>query len=157
MDTPALSVVIVIGSMRQRAARCLLAILEQKTRKPIQVIVVDTQPSHPRVEGADAQNVVYTEYPDAPSFAFAKLSALPRCSSEFVAFVEDHAFVEPGWAEGVIKGFRTGATVVLTLPNRLSLSSCTPQGRLSSSQSTTVTVRMTVPAFLTNSLVRCHM
>ena len=113
MDAPALSVVILIGSMRQRAARSLQTVLKQKTQKPIQIIVADTQPSYPRIEGWDAENVIYQEYPDAPSVTFVRVSALPSCSSEFIAFVEDHAFVDPEWAEGVLKGFQTGADVVV--------------------------------------------
>lgn len=113
MDTPVLSVVLVIGKMRQRGERSLKAILEQETEGPIEVLVVDTTPEHARIRGGEASNVVYLEYPEAPSFAHAKLFAFSRMSADRVAFVEDHAFVEPGWANGVLKGFETGAEVVL--------------------------------------------
>lgn len=99
--------------MRERAARSLQAILGQKTLKPIQVIVVDTQTSVPNIEGSDAPGLIYLKYPDAPSLTRAQLHAIPHCSSEFIAFVEDHAFVEPEWVEGVLKGFETGADVVV--------------------------------------------
>jgi hypothetical protein len=113
MGFPALSVVLVIGRMRQRAERSLKAILEQETEGPIEVLVVDTTPEKPRIRGGEAPNVVYLEYPDAPSFAHTKLFALSRVSADRVAFVEDHVFVEPGWASAVLKGFETGADVVV--------------------------------------------
>jgi hypothetical protein len=64
-------------------------------------------------EGSDAPGLIYIKYPDAPSLTRAQLHAIPHCSSEFIAFVEDHAFVEPEWVEGVLKGFETGADAVV--------------------------------------------
>ncbi len=113
MDTPALSVIIPIGRMRDRAERSLKAVLAQKIHGGLEIFDVDTTPELERIDGSDAENVTYIEYPDAPSAARAKILALHRTSSELVAFVEDHAFVETGWAAGVLKGFDTGADVVI--------------------------------------------
>jgi hypothetical protein len=113
MDGPALSVVIVTGRMRKRAERSLQAVLEQEADGPLQVLVVDTAPELPPIEGYAAPNVEVLEYPAPPSFAHCKLFALSRVSADRVAFIEDHAFVEPDWASGVLKGFETGADVVV--------------------------------------------
>ena len=99
--------------MRERAERSLQAILGQKTSKPIQVIVVDTQTSALDLDGSDVPGLIYLKYPDAPSLTRAQLHAIPHCSSEFIAFVEDHAFVGPEWVDGVLKGFETGADAVV--------------------------------------------
>jgi hypothetical protein len=99
--------------MRERAERSLRAILAAGERAPLEVIVVDTEPTLPPIDGTTSANVVREECPDAPSFAHAKLAGLKRCSATRVAFVEDHAFVAPGWAQGVLRGFDTGAEVVV--------------------------------------------
>ena len=103
MSDPRLSVVLVVGRMRRRAERSLRAILEQEVEDGLEVLLVDTSPEVPRISGASSPEVTYLEYPDCPSFAHAKLRGLARVSGARVAFVEDHAFVEVGWAAGVLE------------------------------------------------------
>jgi glycosyltransferase involved in cell wall biosynthesis len=113
MNDSVLSVCITIGEMRQRAERSLSAVLDQELDGKIEVVVIDTRPEHPPVAGADDPRVVVVPYPDVPSYAHAKLRGLAHATAPYVAFVEDHAFVQPGWAAGVLKGFATGADVVV--------------------------------------------
>jgi len=99
--------------MRHRAQRSLKAVLDKETLGAVEVLVVDIASELPRIQGGDAASVIYLEFPDAPSLARAKLLALPKASAELIAIVEDHVFVEPGWAAGVLKGFKAGADVAV--------------------------------------------
>lgn len=112
-DTPDLSVIIPIGSFRERSERSLRAALDQVFDGTLEVVIVDARPDLPRIAGHDDPRVCYVEYPEAKSYAGCKVRGVREAASEYIAFVEDHAFVQPGWAAGVLKGFATGAEVVV--------------------------------------------
>lgn len=105
-ETVALTVVIVVGSLRARAARCLRAILAQ-ARSDVETLIVDVAPDgtapfpDPRPE-----TVRVLRLPAETTFAAARAAGVRAARAAIVAFLEEHAFPRDGWAEAVIAAHR---------------------------------------------------
>jgi hypothetical protein len=110
--SPKLSAAVVVGTLRDRAERCLAALLEQSSLKSMEIVLVDISPDGGALRGADHPSVRYFHRPDLTSFGPAKLECVRQARGEIVAFVEDHTSPFPGWAAAVLEAFRQPVAAV---------------------------------------------
>ena len=97
-----ISVVIVAGELRARAARTLASVLAQHGIEDQEIILVDAASSNGRViEGADHPSVKLLHPEDTLHFGELRGQAVRTARGEIVAFIEDHAWVHPGWLEAI--------------------------------------------------------
>jgi glycosyltransferase involved in cell wall biosynthesis len=101
-----LSVVLVAGSQRARAQRVLDALCAQTAAAVIEVIVVDLTP--PKVARLELTRLshVYLSRPDIDRWGAARAEGARHATSETIAFIEDHCFPAPTWAEVLIDAHR---------------------------------------------------
>ncbi len=102
---PALTVVVVVGPLRERAGGCLEALLSQDAVADLEVLLVDTAPDAPPVPGADHAAVRVLPVPGG-TFAAVRALAVREARAPAVAFVEEHVRVRPGWAAALIAAHR---------------------------------------------------
>src|SRR5574342_918618 len=99
-----LSALLVVGSSRKRAQRSLDALAAQTKIDSIEILVMDIAPDYrPRLVIPDNKPVVYIAMSKGSSFGRARHQALLRARAPIVAFIEDHCFATPGWADAVIR------------------------------------------------------
>ncbi len=111
--TPRLSVVQIQGSRRERAAEALERFAAQTALGQIEVIWVDVAPSAGPLPRDPRVTLRIVEAPEATSYSAGMMRCAQEARCELVAFVEDHCFVRPGWAEALIRDFdTTGAAMV---------------------------------------------
>lgn len=104
--TPALSVVMVVGTCRARAQRALDAIGAQTARADLEAILVDVAPAGTPPLAPPAGLAVRTlAEPGLLDYGLARTAGVRAARADAIAFVEDHAFAEPGWARAVIDAF----------------------------------------------------
>lgn len=107
VSTPELSVVVLVGSLRDRAGPCLRALLDQGLGERLEVVLVDFTPAGGPIDGADEAVVRRVAAPAGATFASARAEAVRRwVRSPVVAFVEEHVRVHPGWAEALLAAHR---------------------------------------------------
>ena len=113
----ALSVAVVIGAQRERAATCLRALSIQTIADRLEVIVVDTRPEMGSVwrepDGAEAQ-APWSGQPlvlsgAGLSYGEARAMSVGAAHAELIAFLEDHCYPHPGWAEALVSAYAGGA------------------------------------------------
>jgi GT2 family glycosyltransferase len=110
---PELSVVLVVGGQRERAAAALRSLLEQETRHAIEVLLVDLGPREcgPLAQSDDAR--VHMIRPEGECLlAPARVRAVHAARAPLVAFMEEHCEAQPGWTEAVIAALRDGWAAV---------------------------------------------
>ena len=110
----ALSVAIVIGAQRQRATKCLQALSIQTAADRLEVILVDTRPEMGSVwrehDGAApwaGQPLVLSGA--GLSYGQARARAVGAAHAELIAFLEDHCYPDPGWAQALVSAYAGGA------------------------------------------------
>ncbi len=101
-QAPTLSVVVVVGRLRERAAGSLSSLLSQGAVARMEVVVVDVAPESGPIPGADHPAVRVLRLPAEPTFAAARVAAVREARGPIVAFVEEHARALPGWGEALI-------------------------------------------------------
>lgn len=110
---PKLSAIVVVGVMRERGQRAVDALFAQTVGDAMEIIVVDMcSATHPPLQMQRHMPFKYVEASDAKTFVRARIAGVAVADSEVVAFIEDHAFAEPGWAEALIDAHRSGWSVV---------------------------------------------
>lgn len=103
---PELSAVVVVGRLRERAAPCLRSLLEQEVGERLEVLLVDCAgPGFLPVAGSDDPRVRVLAAPADGTFATARALAVGEARGEFVAFVEEHVRVRPGWAAALLAAY----------------------------------------------------
>jgi GT2 family glycosyltransferase len=104
---PALSTVLVVGSRRQRSAHCLRSLAGQTVAADTEIVVVDIGDANaPRLDtGNAAVPITYLKHAEW-SWARARAAGAFHARAPIVAFVEDHCYPEPGWAEALIDAHR---------------------------------------------------
>ncbi len=102
-----LSALIVVGPRRQRGQRAIDALVAQTRIDAMEIVVVDVAPAGtpPLVVPREVHSV-YLSHPELQSFARARLEGLRRARAPIVAFIEDHCFAQPQWAEALIEAHR---------------------------------------------------
>jgi cellulose synthase/poly-beta-1,6-N-acetylglucosamine synthase-like glycosyltransferase len=103
---PALSVVLVVGPRRDRAAGCLQRLLAQEGADRLEVVLVDLGAGTlPAVGGSDHPTVRTLPLPPATLFAEARAHGVRAARAPLVAFLEEHSRPRPGWAAALVRAF----------------------------------------------------
>lgn len=106
MAEPRLSVIMVAGQARERAARCLASILAQDPIDSMEVLILDcVAKGVPPLEGADHASVQVVPQPPETLYASARAEGVRLARAPIVAFIEEHALALPGWAEAILRAF----------------------------------------------------
>src|SRR5437588_5390789 len=100
-EPPLLSVAVVVGTQRERAQRVLAHLAAETIAPDIEVIVVDTQPAA-RALSATRVPPVRILRGDSLSYGEARAAAVHAAQAQIVAFLEDHCYPHPRWAEAVV-------------------------------------------------------
>lgn len=99
-----LSVVMVAATDRARASRSLRAIGRQTVAKDLEILVVDR---HPSLAPLTADGVEFESIrAEGRTFTQARILGLERATADAVAYVEDHAYASPDWAEALIEAHK---------------------------------------------------
>jgi GT2 family glycosyltransferase len=109
---PELSVVVVVGPLRERAAGCLSSLLAQEAVGRLEVLLVDLRPDLPPVAGSEHPAVVTIPLPPDTSFAEARVAAIRAARGTAVALVEEHSRALPGWAAAILSAHADGWAAV---------------------------------------------
>ena len=112
---PLVTVVVATRDRPQRLDRCLAALAEV-TYAPFEVLVVDNAPSTRETlavvrqrSGVDARVRYVREL--RPGLSCARNRGLGEALGELVAFTDDDVVVDPGWLDGVVRGFARSPSV----------------------------------------------
>jgi glycosyltransferase involved in cell wall biosynthesis len=104
---PLLSVIVVVGALRERASACLRSILTQDVADRIEVLLVDCAPAGlPVVAGSRHPAVTHIKAPPETTFARARATGVRLARAPVVAFLEEHCRVHAGWASALIRAHR---------------------------------------------------
>ena len=103
---PLLSVVVVVGTLRERVAVCLGSVLAQDAVGDLEVLLVDLAPELEPPGHADHPAVRRLPLPAETTFAAARARAVAAARAPVVAFLEEHTRVLPGWAAALIDAHR---------------------------------------------------
>ena len=106
MEKVIVSAIMITGTCRKRAQRSLDALYGQTIIDKMEIIIVD-------LAATDSQPFTYSQnirisiipMPKNTSWASARMTAVKKATGEIVAFIEDHSFAEPDWAEQVSREF----------------------------------------------------
>ena len=117
---PQVSIVLIIGPLRERAARCLASILSQVNIDQAVVLLFDTAPdAHPPLAGSEHHVVRTQPVRDIPALSRLRVEAIETARGAIVAFVEDHTVVVPGWLGAILQGIQAGHAAVGGEPGTL--------------------------------------
>lgn len=104
---PELSVVVVVGPLRERAGPCLRSLLDQGLGPRMELILVDFDSDGGPVDGDDDPCVRRVVAPPGATFSSIRADVLlHRVSAPVVALIEEHVRVRPGWAEALLDAHR---------------------------------------------------
>jgi Glycosyl transferase family 2 len=97
----------VVGEERERARRAVAAVVAQSIAGTLELVLVDLRPDL-GAPTADVPGVSVTLVDRAgeSSWSAARHAGVMAARATLVAFVEDHVYVEPGWAEAVVSAYR---------------------------------------------------
>jgi hypothetical protein len=105
---PELSVVLVAGARRERAQRVIDALAVQTAVLDIELVLVDLGAA--RATPLEIpQRLAHTRLnrPDIDRWGVARAEGARAASGKSVAFIEDHCFPEPEWAEILVEAHRS--------------------------------------------------
>lgn len=102
---PVLSAVVVFGAQRARAERCLQHLLAQTALDRMEIVIIDIAADTAPVKGTEQAIVRWRHHPEFQRFGQARAEGLRQSRGLFVAFLEDHTYADPRWAENVIDAF----------------------------------------------------
>ena len=100
-SAPTMSVVLVAGRQRARAARALRSVLEQRTAATLDVLLVDAAAGSPPLAGHDDPRVRVLVVAAGTHIGAARACAVRAATTAVIAFLEEHTVVLPGWAEAL--------------------------------------------------------
>jgi hypothetical protein len=102
MSARAMSAAVVVGNQRERAQITIDALGSQTAAERIEVVVVDIGPEDaPDLPTPPGMPATYVRMAGARGFAAARAEAARRASTPVVAYLEDHAVPDVGWAAAV--------------------------------------------------------
>jgi hypothetical protein len=102
--TPELSVVVVVGALRERAGDCLRSLLDQAMGERLEVLLADVAgPGTPPVPGSDAPAVRVLGLAAGTTFPSARACAVRAARGAVVAFLEEHTTAFPGFGEALLR------------------------------------------------------
>jgi glycosyltransferase involved in cell wall biosynthesis len=106
-DVPKLSVILVVGSQRERAARALCSLLEQNIINQIEILLFDLGPEEcSALPQSDHPRVRLTRQSPKDLLAAARVHGIHAAKAPVVCFMEEHCEMQPGWAEAIALAHR---------------------------------------------------
>jgi glycosyltransferase involved in cell wall biosynthesis len=106
VSLPELSVVCVAGEQRRRVHRCLNALAAQTAADRIEVVVVDIAViDEPIALPPELGSSTVIRAGVGASLGQARAIGARAARGEAVAFLVDHGYPEPGWAEAVVNAY----------------------------------------------------
>lgn len=106
MEKVIISAVMITGTCRKRAQKALNALYEQTIIDQMEIIVVDLSASDsPPFTFIQNIRISIIPMPINTSWASARMTAVKKATGEIVAFIEDHSFAKPDWAEQLAIAF----------------------------------------------------
>ena len=106
-QTPELSVIMIVGEQRARAARALASLLAQSAIDRMEILLMDLGPATlPPLAGSGHPRVRLTRPRENILFAAARAAAARMARAPAIAFIEEHCEARPGWAEALIVAHR---------------------------------------------------
>lgn len=107
--TPSVSVVLIAGNQRERAARALASVLDQERVERAEVVLVDgANDGSPPLPRSDEPAVRLFARSQRGSFGELRAEATRLASAPIVAFLEEHAIALPGWLAAVEEALASG-------------------------------------------------
>jgi len=103
---PELSVLVVIGARRERAQRLLDALDAQTRAEALEVVVADLAPVSTALRAPRRMPLLHLRLAPGTEWGRARGVALGQARADLVAFVEDHCYPQPGWAEALLEAHR---------------------------------------------------
>lgn len=101
---PLLSAIVVVGACRTRAQRVVKALCAQTVVSSIEIIVMDLAPAETaRLAVSANARVTYLSRPDIKLWSCGRAEAVHHANAPIIAFLEDHCFPAPNWAETLIE------------------------------------------------------
>jgi hypothetical protein len=107
-----MTVVVVTGCQRHRAERNLACLLSQTALDSMEIVVTDTTPYLGTLRGSEHASVRCLQRPDLNDVSSASAEAVRQARGEIIAFLEDHSYPSPGWAEAVIEAYNRPVAMV---------------------------------------------
>lgn len=102
-DAPELSVILVVGGERERAAAALRSLLEQSAIDRMEILLFDLGPEDCRaLPGSEHPRVRITRYGPESLLGDARANGVRTAKAPVVALMEEHCVAQPGWAEAMI-------------------------------------------------------
>jgi hypothetical protein len=106
MDQVELSAVLVAGPCRARGQQVLDALGGQTARDRMEVVLVDLQPTLEPLRLPEGMPTQRIERPGLELWGPARSDGLRAARAPVVAFVEDHCYPEPDWADVLLEAHR---------------------------------------------------
>jgi hypothetical protein len=104
---PELSVILVVGGQRKRAAAALRSLLEQSIINRIEILLFDLGPENcSALPGSDHPRVTIIRGVPEDLLAAARVHGVHAANAPVVCFMEEHCEVRPGWAEAIVLAHR---------------------------------------------------
>jgi hypothetical protein len=102
-----LSAILVAGPCRERAQRVVDALCSQTQVDSIEIVILDlVSDSTPQLQTVPGVRTTYIKLPEIESWGKARAEGTRRASSAVVAFIEDHCYPAPDWAEALIEAHK---------------------------------------------------
>jgi hypothetical protein len=103
-DSPALSVILVIGGQRERERLALQSLLEQSAIDRMEIQLYDLGPVDcPPIAGSDHPRVRLTRGTPDDLLADARAAGVRAAKAPVICFMEEHCEMQPGSAEAYIR------------------------------------------------------
>src|SRR6476620_2382286 len=100
VSTPDLTAVVVVGTQRKRSQRSLNNLCAQTVASRMEVLVMDLADADtPSLVAPPGAHVDIIRRPGLNHCAWARAEAARRAQSPLIAYIEDHCYATPTWAE----------------------------------------------------------
>jgi glycosyltransferase involved in cell wall biosynthesis len=97
-------VILIVGDRRERAGLSLRSILDQGPIEKMEVLLLDCgDPGETTIRGGDHRSVRYLRLQPGLPAGYVRAEGVRRARAPIVAFLEEHAWAMPGWAEAVLE------------------------------------------------------
>lgn len=99
----ALSVVLVVGRCRERAQRAVNAVGAQTVFMDIELVIADVATTYPPLRAPTQLRTVFVPHRPGVLSPKARAAAVQESHGQIVAFITDHCFPTPTWAEQILE------------------------------------------------------
>lgn len=111
---PRVSILVLVGDQRARAAECLASILSQRRIEDAEILLLECgQSLHPPLPGSERPSLRRLECPRPSSSGMARAFAVREAAAPVVAFVEEHVRVPEGWLPAVIRAHESSPAAAI--------------------------------------------